>query len=189
MTFTGVPVTVSDQQAIEIAPPLQGTGWVVGLGCCDPITVHRAATLPFNGTIYVAQRFAIDFIQLGPTGQLYSGNPADVTSFPYFGAQIRSVADGIVVRALDGLPEQTPGKLPENVTAQNVDGNYMVVDIGNGRFAFYAHMQPNSVKFKVGDRVRTGDVLGLLGNTGRCRCTLSSGSLLVTRFLTPCSVG
>jgi murein DD-endopeptidase MepM/ murein hydrolase activator NlpD len=27
-------------------------------------------------------------------------------------------------------------------------------------------MQPNSLKFKVGDRVRTGDVLGLLGNTG-----------------------
>ena len=34
------------------------------------------------------------------------------------------------------------------------------------RFAFYAHMQAHAFKVKVGDRVRTGDVLGLLGNTG-----------------------
>jgi hypothetical protein len=166
MTFTGVPVNVSDQQAVEVAPPLQGNGWVAGNGCCDAITAHRGATLSIDGTIHVAQRFAIDFVQLGPTGQLYTGNPADVASFPFFGVQVRSAADGTVVRVLDGNPEQTPGELPEGQTLQSADGNYVVVDIGNGRFAFYAHMQPNSLKVKVGDRVRTGDVLGLLGNTG-----------------------
>jgi murein DD-endopeptidase MepM/ murein hydrolase activator NlpD len=45
-------------------------------------------------------------------------------------------------------------------------GNHVVVDIGAGRFAFYAHMQPGSVRVKVGDKVETGQVLGLLGNTG-----------------------
>jgi murein DD-endopeptidase MepM/ murein hydrolase activator NlpD len=166
MTFTGVPVNVSDQQAVEVAPPLQGNGWVAGNGCCDAITAHRGATLSIDGTIHVAQRFAIDFVQLGSTGQLYRGNPADNASFPFFGTQVRSAADGTVVRVLDGNPEQPPGKLPEGQTVQTADGNYIVVDIGNGRFAFYAHMQPNSLKVKVGDRVRTGDVLGLLGNTG-----------------------
>jgi murein DD-endopeptidase MepM/ murein hydrolase activator NlpD len=41
-----------------------------------------------------------------------------------------------------------------------------VVDIGGGHFAFYAHLQPRSITAKVGDRVRPGQVLGLLGNTG-----------------------
>ena len=45
-------------------------------------------------------------------------------------------------------------------------GNYVVVDIGEGRFAFYAHMQPGSLRVKPGDKVTTGQVLGLLGNSG-----------------------
>jgi hypothetical protein len=49
---------------------------------------------------------------------------------------------------------------------ETADGNYVVVDLGQGRFALYAHLQPGSLRVKVGDRVRTGDVLGLLGNTG-----------------------
>jgi murein DD-endopeptidase MepM/ murein hydrolase activator NlpD len=42
----------------------------------------------------------------------------------------------------------------------------MVVDIGDGHFAVYAHLQLHSVRVKPGDRIRRDDVLGLLGNTG-----------------------
>jgi murein DD-endopeptidase MepM/ murein hydrolase activator NlpD len=70
------------------------------------------------------------------------------------------------VAAEDGLPEQVPGKLPDGATIQTAAGNHVVVDIGQGRFAFYAHMQPGSRKVKVGDAVATGQVLGVLGNTG-----------------------
>jgi murein DD-endopeptidase MepM/ murein hydrolase activator NlpD len=49
---------------------------------------------------------------------------------------------------------------------QTAGGNYVVVDIGKGRYAFYAHMQPDSLKVKLGDTVKTGQVIGLLGNTG-----------------------
>ena len=41
-----------------------------------------------------------------------------------------------------------------------------MIRYGPRRYAFYAHMQPGSLRFKPGDRVRTGQVLGLLGNTG-----------------------
>ncbi|MCF7553536.1 M23 family metallopeptidase [Pseudonocardia sp. WMMC193] len=166
LTFTGVPVAVSDQQAVVVAPPLKGKGWVAGNGCCDAVTAHRGATLPVDGTIRVAQRFAIDFVQLDAAGQLYTGDPADNASFPFFGDEILSAADGTVVRVLDGEPNQPPGTLPAGANLQNADGNYVVVDIGNGRFAFYAHMQPGTVRVKVGDRVKTGDVLGILGNSG-----------------------
>ena len=42
----------------------------------------------------------------------------------------------------------------------------LVVDIGGGAFAFYAHLQRGSLKAKLGDKVKKGQVLGLLGNTG-----------------------
>jgi murein DD-endopeptidase MepM/ murein hydrolase activator NlpD len=40
------------------------------------------------------------------------------------------------------------------------------IDIGNEKFALYAHMQPGSLRVKVGDHVRRGQVIGLLGNSG-----------------------
>ena len=49
---------------------------------------------------------------------------------------------------------------------QTAGGNHIVVRIGKGRWAFYAHMQPGSMRVRKGDRVRQGQVLGLLGNTG-----------------------
>ncbi|MGH2583434.1 MAG: M23 family metallopeptidase, partial [Dehalococcoidia bacterium] len=48
----------------------------------------------------------------------------------------------------------------------NAGGNHVVVDIGGGRFAFYAHLQPGSLRVQVGEGVTRGQVIGLLGNTG-----------------------
>ncbi len=45
-------------------------------------------------------------------------------------------------------------------------GNFVVIDIGHGHFAFYAHFQPSTLRVRVGDRVRRGEVLALLGNSG-----------------------
>ncbi len=164
--FTGVTTEVGTEPAIEVEPPLRGERWLVGNGCCTPPTVHRTATLAINGTIDTPERFAIDFVQLTEANALVDGPYADVNSFPYFGDKIHAAAPGKVVRIQDGLPEQVPGALPAGATVQTAGGNYMVVKIDSGHFAFYAHMQPGSLRVKVGDSVRTGQVLGLLGNTG-----------------------
>ena len=83
-----------------------------------------------------------------------------------YGAPIYSVADGTVVNVYDEADEQVPGPKPTGITMANIGGNMMVVDIGDGAFAFYAHLQRGSLKAKLGDKVKAGQVLGLLGNTG-----------------------
>jgi murein DD-endopeptidase MepM/ murein hydrolase activator NlpD len=88
-----------------------------------------------------------------------------LTSYPFFGVPVYAAADGIVVEASDGLPEQVPGT-PKNVTVETLPGNHIVVDMGNGNFALYAHLKTGTVAVKVGDRVKAGDVIGHLGNTG-----------------------
>jgi hypothetical protein len=165
LTFTGDPLAVGPA-AVVVAPPLKGSRWVSGGGCCAPPSYHRGATLPINGALHVAERFAIDFVQLDDKNMLNSGPQDQLSSYAYFGDEIYAVADGTVVGTADGLPEQVPGKLPAGATIQMAAGNHVVVDIGEGRFAFYAHMQPGSVRVKVGDKVKTGQVLGLLGNSG-----------------------
>ena len=40
------------------------------------------------------------------------------------------------------------------------------MDIGGGRYAFYAHMRPGSLRVKLGDQVTVGQLLGNVGNSG-----------------------
>jgi hypothetical protein len=165
ITFVGALLDVG-KPAVAIAPPLKGSRWVVGGGCCDTITYHRGATLPINGAIRVAERYAIDFVQLDDKNRIASGPIDKLSSYAYLGVEIYSVADGTVVATANDQPEQVPGKLPQGLPLASILGNYAVVDIGKGRFAFYAHMRPGSLRVKPGDKVKTGQVLGLLGNSG-----------------------
>ncbi len=78
------------------------------------------------------------------------------------------MADGVVTQIKDGIPQNMPEANSQAVpiTLETIGGNHVIMDIGNGLFAFYAHMQPGSLRVKVGDKVTRGQVLGLLGNTG-----------------------
>lgn len=165
VTENVAPVTVSDHKPVVLDPPLRGSGWLDANGCCD-MTPHRMALNPIDGKLWAAERFAIDYEQLRADGQLFSGDRAKTDSYLYFGSDVHAVADGPVVAVLDGLPEQVPGVDPTGLTLAQYGGNHVVQDIGNGNFAFYAHLKTGSVKVKPGDRLTTGQVLGNVGNTG-----------------------
>jgi hypothetical protein len=157
-----------ERTTLEIGPPLAGKGWVAVNGCCGPDGVHRAASVTVNGKIYFAQRFAIDWMLLDSGGRLVHGDPSDVHSYPDYGADVIAVADGTVTETLDTLDNQVPGRLPDprTVNIHNVDGNHIVLNLGNGFFAFYAHLQKNSLLVKPGQRVKRAQILAKLGNTG-----------------------
>jgi len=158
------PTRVVTAAPIVLGPPLRGERWVAAASCCD--SYHRRAVLPVDGARHLAQRFAIDWIQLDPQNRLATGDPARNESYPQFGAAAIAVADAVVVHVQDGLPEGQPGKFPATVSATTADGNSVVLDLGGGRYALYAHFQPGSIRVKQGERVRRGQVLGLVGNSG-----------------------
>ena len=166
LSYSIAPLELSHKLP-KIGPPLSGNGWVAVNGCCEP-GVHRASSLSVNGKIYYAQRFAIDWMRLDDAGRLVHGDVTDVNNYSSYGADVLAVADGSVVDELNDLTDQKPPTLPDRktITLQNVDGNHVVLDLGDGVYAFYAHMQKDSVTVHVGDRVKRGQVLGKLGNTG-----------------------
>jgi murein DD-endopeptidase MepM/ murein hydrolase activator NlpD len=129
---------------------------------------HRSTGLPVNGSIYFAQRFAIDYMKLNDQGQITTGDLAEVKSYPCYGEEVLAVADGVVVDTLNTLSDQVPPNLPEptSINLTNVLGNNVILDMGNSTYALYAHLQPGSVTVKPGGRVRRGQVLGKVGNTG-----------------------
>jgi murein DD-endopeptidase MepM/ murein hydrolase activator NlpD len=150
-----------------IAPPLRGEDWLAVNGPSNS-SLHRRALIPINGHGYISQRFAIDWVQLNPDGKTYRGDPSDNKNYRAYGAEILAVADGVVTQIKDGIPQNTPGAntLAVPITLETIGGNHVIEDIGGGLYAFYAHMQPGSVRVRVGDKIKSGQVIGLLGNSG-----------------------
>ena len=156
---------VSTIKPMVIGPPLKGTKWIAADGCCTSER-HVRAVMPINGELVISQRFAIDWEKLNDQNLIYEGDPLDVTSYFAYGQEILSVGEGRVVIAVDKYDDQIPGELPPFIPLEEGDGNHIVIDLGNGNFALYAHMKKSTITVREGDFVTRGQVLGLLGNSG-----------------------
>lgn len=166
-SFEDPVVEVATTAPAALGPPLRGTRWIAANGP-GAASIHRRALLPMNGTAAIAQRFAIDWLRLGEGGQRFQGEVKDNKSYAAWGAEVLAVSAATVVSVKDGIPENEPGPKSRAVpmTRETLGGNYIVLDLGGGRFAFYAHLQPGSLRVKPGDKVKRGQVLGLVGNSG-----------------------
>jgi Peptidase family M23 len=165
ITESGGSVTVNRRAVALISPPLSGGGYVSADSCCDS-SRHTRAAMPINGRVWVGQRYAVDWEQLDAQGRIYNGSREKLESYTIFGKPVLAVADAVVVSVRDGVPEGTPGKYPANISLDDADGNNVILDLGELRYAMYAHMQPGSIKVRKGDKVKVGQVIGLVGNTG-----------------------
>ena len=163
ITERGAVARVDRRAPVVLGKPLEGPGWVAVGSCCDG--PHRRSIQPINGRLFLGQRFAIDWNGVDAENRFVVGDPSRNESWTFYGKPVLAVADATVVKAVDEFPDQVPNA-PEPVTIEEADGNHVVLDVGGGRYAFYAHLAPGSVEVEVGDRVRKGDVIGTLGNSG-----------------------
>jgi murein DD-endopeptidase MepM/ murein hydrolase activator NlpD len=139
-----------------ISAPLRGDNWQAGNG--PSITSgHRRSLLPIDGHAQIAQRFGIDWVRLNRDGRTFTGDPKDNKNYRAYGTQVLAVADGVVTETKDGIPQNVPGLESRAVpiTLETVAGNHIILDLGHGRYALYAHLQPGSLKVKLGDHVKT----------------------------------
>jgi murein DD-endopeptidase MepM/ murein hydrolase activator NlpD len=61
------------------------------------------------------------------------------------------------------MSENTPG---ETTNIETPGGNVVIIDHGNNQFGYYAHLKPFTVTVKAGAKVKAGDVIGEVGNSG-----------------------
>lgn len=160
-------LAVSDAEAQVLAPPVAAGDWFMSEGCCSNYTHHRNGFAPVNGVGQVPQRFAIDFYKVDEEGKTWEGDPSRLESYFTYREPILAAAAGTVVRSVDVFQNTTalPAPPPIPPIIETV-GNHVVVEIGPGRYLLYAHMNPGSVRVKVGDQVEAGQELGLIGSSG-----------------------
>ena len=158
--------TPVERAAVSISPPVRGE-WAAFNGPSNA-SGHRRLVLALDGHTASGQRFAIDFLQVDSLGSSRRpGTEASKNSNYYaYGTELLAVADGVVAATKDSIPENVPGGRAVKIDLITVGGNFVGIDIGGGTYALYAHVQPGSLRVKVGDRVKRGQVIALLGNSG-----------------------
>jgi biotin carboxyl carrier protein len=163
----GTRVIVKRSAPLIISPPLRGEGWVSASGLSN-ISGHRRTFVVLDGKARIPQRFATDWVKLGSDGKLFHDSPTRNANWYGYGAQVLAVAKSTVVAVKDDIPENevTSSQRAVPITLETAAGNHIILSLGRGYFAVYAHLQPGSMRVKVGDVVRRGQVIALLGNTG-----------------------
>jgi murein DD-endopeptidase MepM/ murein hydrolase activator NlpD len=147
----------------------------------DSTAVRRSRTpmqLPFQGEWYVfwggenekvnnhasvrGQRRAADIIIKGAGDLSHKGSGRRNEDYFVYGKQILAAANGTVVTAIDGVPDNEPGSMNTLCAV----GNCLIIDQGSREYAVYAHLKPGSLSVHRGDKVCKGQVLGFCGNSG-----------------------
>lgn len=161
----GAVVTVRAPAPV-LGPPVRGGDWIArwtGNG-----SFHRRGLMAVDGGARISQRFAIDWNCESQDGREWNGAGDKNEQYTVFGKDVIAVADGVVGRVVDGIPLNEPGTMNPAV-AVGIDtaaGDSVSLRLADGSYATYAHLQPGSIVVKEGQRVRRGDRLGKVGNSG-----------------------
>jgi hypothetical protein len=165
----------SERSPVVVAAPVRGR-WV---GINGPGT-----KVPSHGIRAYGQTYAVDVLHPSPPDAParlgWSPRTRPAASYPTFGEPVLAVADGTVVavveRRRDHRGRDTWPTLLWMVVveaffrevggASRILGNHVVVDHGDGVHSAYAHLRRGSARVAVGDRVRCGEVVGEVGNSG-----------------------
>ena len=131
-----------------------GGDWFVFWGGRHPVENRHATSTD--------QRFGYDFLIVREKHTHSTDPPVLNEKFYCFGEPILAPGEGRVVSRVGGIADNPPGSL-------NTDdplGNHIVIDHGNGEFSVLGHLQRDSLRVQVGDRVRAGDPIARCGNSG-----------------------
>ena len=148
-----------------VGAPFRGGDWLAGDGPSNT-SDHRRTLVALAGRARISQRFAIDWVKIGPNGDTWHDDRSRIENYWGFGEPVVAVADGEVVEAIDSIADNPRGRLP-TATIANIAGNHVIVRFGPSRFVMFAHLKRGSVRVKTGQRVKRGEVVGLLGNSGQ----------------------
>jgi hypothetical protein len=146
-----IQVNLPASGAVAVSSPVRGT-WVVGSGGPSALINHHYPL--------VQQRNALDLVI--PFARKISRPPIDLRAYPAYGKPVSAPADGTVVRVIGDRPDQAIG----TTDAAHPAGNHVVIQLDSGRFLLLAHLRPESIVVAPGAKIRRGDRLAEVGNSG-----------------------
>jgi hypothetical protein len=169
---TGTPFEVRGGEArletrppVVLGAPLRDGPWIAIHDSSWP-RGHRRVFYTIDGRAHLPGRFAIDWVKLDDQGRTAASDPDQVADAYGYAAEVLAVADGVIASVRNDMAEASRVAANPRHALGDGTGNVVSLDLGGGRFAFYEHLKPGSIRVKPGQRVSKGDVSAALGFTG-----------------------
>ena len=147
-----VRISTPPADPVVLDPPLAGE-WAMVAGGRSALLSHHYLD-PY-------QRHALDLVRV-VDGRGYGGDPQRAASWYGFGEPVLAPADGTVVSVADSHPDEPVSALGQTPP----DGNHVILNIGDGRYAVMVHLKQGSARVGEGERVRRGQPLAAVGDSG-----------------------
>ena len=155
-----------DVDTVDIRLPFQeGRFLVVNGGSTELINAHMK-TLDDSVARFHAfrgQSYGVDLVRVNRWGLRADGLlPSDPARYVIYGTKVFAPCTGVVVSARGDRPDMPVPQMDLEV----FEGNHVLIRCDDFELLL-AHFQPGTVTAKTGDLVQSGDLLGLVGNSGR----------------------
>jgi hypothetical protein len=151
--FPFIPASLpfpSEAESVIIELPVKGL-WMAGHAGASKLTNPHTSNL-----------YAIDFLKLGADSRIHKGSEKVVTDFYSYNEPVYAPADGQITQIVDSLESDLMWKSD----IDNPGGNYVIMDIGNEKYVYFGHLIKGSIAVKEEEIVKTGALLGFVGNSG-----------------------
>jgi GNAT superfamily N-acetyltransferase/biotin carboxyl carrier protein len=106
----------------------------------------------------------------------FKDDPKKAKDYYINGVDVSAIADGVVIRTKESVKDAFDLNVLDQTlkfaqlayfgTYNDVEGNFIVIAHDDGSFSLYAHLAGGSIKVKEGQKVKAGQVIAKVGNTG-----------------------
>ena len=154
---------IPSENAADLVFPLKDGTFYIASGGSNSLVNPHLNTLegerfrPFRG-----QSYAVDIMQINRFGLRANGFlPADPADYAIFGKPVSAPCAGTVLQTENNRPDMPPPEPDREV----IPGNHVLLDCGEF-VVLLAHFKKGSVTVEKDQKIETGQMLGLVGNSG-----------------------
>jgi hypothetical protein len=146
-------IPVPEKHETKLSLPFKGKWLVFWGGDTKELNLHHDAP---------GQRFAFDFLGIDEQGKTRKSEAQVNEDYFAFGREVLAPADGNVTDVINGVRDNVPGSM----NPSSALGNAVFIQHRENEVSVLAHLKLDSIKVKVGDKVKKGQIIGLCGNSG-----------------------
>ena len=134
------------------------------------VSSFQAIYLALAAITMINQFNAIDIIAMDDNAESHKGDEKLSNSYYIYKSNVLACDDGEVVFIQDNMNDNFNrgflNKTVDYTLLGKMTGNCIVIKHDDNRYSLYGHLLKNSLKVKVGDKVKAGDIIALVGNSG-----------------------
>ena len=150
---------------VELQFPLEKGSYLIANGGSDLRINAHMKTMDTSIPRFRKWRgnaFGVDIVGLNKFGfRADCISPSDPNDYYIFGAKVLAPCSGEIIASSNDMPDM---QVPE-VDSTNITGNYVLLRCSQAD-VLIAHFRKGSLKVETGDRVKAGQVIAEVGNSG-----------------------